>query len=162
VYQKRTRPILPRVTRRASSAREELLAWGKARSLRDRATEYSNSASTASDSGVQERFIEIARHYSVLAAAEAKSADRLASERRGSVRTSPKEQFDGRAKIQTLRLKLRLFASKQTDATVRLQCLAIESKLAELSERNYSDLREVLASHVKGLEEALRRTAIEK
>jgi hypothetical protein len=159
VYVKITRPNIPRVTRHSSSAREELLAWGKARSLRDRANEYSDNANNASDSNVQERFTEIARHYRTLAAAEARGADRLAAERRGPLRASPKEHFDRGREIKALRLKLREFGSKQTDIAVRLECHIIEIKLADLSKGNHPNLREVLAGHVKRLEQALRRSA---
>ena len=61
------------------------------------------------------------------------------------------------AEIQTLRLKLQLFASRQTDATVRSQCLAVDTKLAEVLEGDDPILRQVLANSVEQLEEALRR-----
>jgi hypothetical protein len=62
--------------------RDELLAWAKARDFRDRATEYLNRARLAPDGGVQRRFIDIARHYRILAAAGTGIADRLGDERR--------------------------------------------------------------------------------
>ena len=69
------------------------------------------------------------------------------------------------AEIQALRLKLQLFASRQTDATVRSQCLAVDTRLAEVLEGDYSILRQILANSVEQLEEALRwatRSTIEK
>jgi hypothetical protein len=67
------------------------------------------------------------------------------------------------AEIQALRLELHLFADRQTDPTVRSQCLTIDSKLAEALERDDPLLREVLANSVEQLKEALRgaRRAIE-
>jgi hypothetical protein len=64
-----------------------------------------------------------------------------------------------------LRLKLQLFASQQTDATVRSQCLAVNTKLAEILEGDDPILRQLLAHSVEQLEEALRwaaRSTIEK
>ena len=46
------------------------------------------------------------------------------------------------AEIQALRLKLQLFASRQSDATVRSQCLAVDTKLAELLEGYLMGIRE--------------------
>ena len=69
------------------------------------------------------------------------------------------------AEIQALRLKLQLFASRQTDATVRSQCLAVDTRLAEVLEGDDSILRQILANSVEQLEEALRwatRSTIEK
>jgi hypothetical protein len=148
--------------RRRSSAREELLAWAKARDFRDRATEYLNRARVAADDNVQRRFIDIARHYRTLAAAEASNADRLGDERRGQSETSQSRSPDGTIEIQTLRLKLQLFASQQTDQTVRSQCLAVDTKLAELLAGDDPTLRQVLANSVKQLEEALWRPMIEE
>ena len=59
--------------------------------------------------------------------------------------------------IQALRLKLELFANRQTDKAVRSQCLAVDTKLAEVLEGDNSILRELLANTVEQLEEALRR-----
>jgi hypothetical protein len=64
--------------------------------------------------------------------------------------------------IQALRLKLQLFASRQTDATVRSQCHAVDTRLAEVLEGDDPILRQVLANSVEELEEALRRSRIEK
>ena len=72
--------------RRASSARDELLAWAKAGDFRERATEYLNRARLAPDDNVQRRFIDIARHYRIIAEAEASNADRLGDERRARER----------------------------------------------------------------------------
>ena len=69
------------------------------------------------------------------------------------------------AEIQALRLKLQLFASRQTDATVRSQCLAVDTRLAEVLEGDDPVLRQILANSVEQLEEALRwatRSTIEK
>ena len=63
------------------------------------------------------------------------------------------------AEIQALRLKLQLFAGRQTDQTVRSQCLAVDTRLAEVLEGDDPILREVLANSVDQLEEALRRAA---
>ena len=65
------------------------------------------------------------------------------------------------AEIQTLRLKLQLFASRQTDATVRSQCLAVDTKLAEVLEGDDPILRKILANSVEQLEEALRWAALD-
>jgi hypothetical protein len=63
------------------------------------------------------------------------------------------------AEIQALRLKLQVFASRQNDATVRSQCLAVDTRLAEVLEGNDPILRQVLANSVEQLEEALHRAA---
>ena len=55
------------------------------------------------------------------------------------------------AEIQALRLKLQLFASRQTDATVRSQCLAVHTKLAEVLEGDDPILRQILANSVEQL-----------
>jgi alkylhydroperoxidase family enzyme len=69
------------------------------------------------------------------------------------------------AEIQTVRLKLLAFADRQSDQTVRSQCLAVDAKLADALERDNPILRQVLANSVEQLEEALRwaaRSTIEK
>jgi hypothetical protein len=69
------------------------------------------------------------------------------------------------AEIQTVRLKLLAFANRQSDQTVRSQCLAVDGKLAEVLEGDNPILRQVLANSVEQLEEALRwaaRSTIEK
>jgi hypothetical protein len=48
--------------------------------------------------------------------------------------------------VQALRLKLQLFASQQTDQTIRRQCHAVDKKLAEVIEGNHPTLRQVLAN----------------
>jgi DNA end-binding protein Ku len=70
------------------------------------------------------RLNDIAQHYRLLAAAEAKDAGRLGNERREK-KALENGSFDGRAEIQTLRLKLRLFASQRTGQIVRAQCFAV-------------------------------------
>jgi hypothetical protein len=59
--------------------------------------------------------------------------------------------------IQALRLKLELFASRQTDQTVRSQCHAVDTKLAEVLEGDDPILRQVLANSVEQLEKTVRR-----
>jgi hypothetical protein len=65
------------------------------------------------------------------------------------------------AEIQALRLKLQLFASRQTDATVRSQCLAVDTRLTEVLEGDDPILRQILANSVEQLEEALRWAALD-
>ena len=65
-----------------SSAREELLAWAKARDFREQVTEYLNRARLEPDGDVQRRFVDIAQHYRTLAEAEASNAGRMGDERR--------------------------------------------------------------------------------
>ena len=131
---------------------------GQIRNLRDRAAEYSNDARVASDSGVQRRLNDIAQHYRLAAAAEAKDAGRLGNERREKSKASENGGSDGRPEIETLRLKLRQFASQQTDQIVQARCLAVDQTLAEISEGNDLNLRPVLANHIQSLEQALRRS----
>jgi hypothetical protein len=131
---------------------------GQIRNLRDRAAEYSNDARVASDSGVQRRLNDIAQHYRLAAAAEAKDAGRLGNERREKSKASENGGSDGRPEIETLRLKLRQFASQQTDQIVQARCLALDQTLAEISEGNDLNLRQVLANHIQSLEQALRRS----
>jgi hypothetical protein len=69
------------------------------------------------------------------------------------------------AEIQTVRLKLVAFTDRQSDQTVRSQCLAVDARLAEVLEGDDPILRQVLANSVEQLEEALRwaaRSTIEK
>jgi hypothetical protein len=131
VYPKSSGQSHHQVTRSSSGAREELLAWAKAGYLRDRAAKYMNDARDASDSSAQRRLNNIAQHYRLAAAAEAKDAGRLGNERREKSKISENGTFDGRPEIETLRLKLRQFASQQTDQIVRSRCLALDQKLAE-------------------------------
>ena len=63
--------------------------------------------------------------------------------------------------IQAVRLKLQLFARRQTDATVRSQCHAVDKRLAEILEGDDPILRQILANSVEQLEEALQRSRIE-
>ena len=122
---------------------------GQIRNLRDRAAEYSNDARVAPDSGVQRRLNDIAQHYRLAAAAEAKDAGRLGNERREKSKASENGGSDGRPEIETLRLKLRQFASQQTDQIVQARCLALDQTLAEISEGNDLNLRRVLANHIQ-------------
>jgi hypothetical protein len=63
------------------------------------------------------------------------------------------------AEIKALRAKLIHFSSRQQDATVQFHCLLIDSNLAQaLLGRDDPMLREVLASSIGQLEEALRRS----
>jgi hypothetical protein len=135
-----------RVTRRSSPARDELLVWAKARDFRDRATEYLNRARLEPDGDVQRRFVDVAQHYRILAEAEASNAGRLGNERRGQSETSQSGSRNGSIEVQALRLKLQLFASQQTDQTIRRQCHAVDKKLAEVIEGNHPTLRQVLAN----------------
>jgi hypothetical protein len=61
------------------------------------------------------------------------------------------------AEIQALRLKLLAFADRQTDQTVRSQCVAIDTRLAEALEGDDPILCQVLANSVEQLEQALHR-----
>jgi hypothetical protein len=159
MYPKSSKQSHRQATRSPSTARDELLAWAKARNLRDRAVKYLNDARVASDSGVQRRLNDIAQHYRLAAAAEAKDAGRLGNERREKSKISENGTFDGRPEIETLRRKLRQFASQQTDQIVRARCLALDQKLAEISEGHDLNLRQVLADHIQPLEQAVRRSS---
>ena len=69
------------------------------------------------------------------------------------------------AEIQTVRLKLVAFTDRQSDRTVRSQCLAVDARLAEVLEGDDPIRRQVLANCVEQLEEAIRwaaRSTIEK
>jgi hypothetical protein len=158
MYPKSSRQSHRQATLSPSTARDELLAWAKARNLRDRAVKYQNDARDASDAGFQRRLNDIAQHYRLAAAAEAKDAGRLGNERREKSKISENGTFDGRPEIETLRRKLRQFASQQTDQIVRARCLALDEKLAEIAEGNDLNLRRVLADHIQHLEQALRRS----
>jgi hypothetical protein len=87
------------VLNKRPSAREELLAWAKARDFRERANEYLNRARHEPDGDVQSRFVDIAQHYQILAEAEASDAGRMGDERRarsgqsGSRNRSPDGDF---------------------------------------------------------------------
>jgi len=99
VYPKGSDPTFRRITRRSSRAREELLAWAKARDFRERANEYLNRARHTPDGDVQRRFVDIGQHYQILAEAEASDAGRMGDERRarsgqsGSRNRSPDGDF---------------------------------------------------------------------
>ena len=61
------------------------------------------------------------------------------------------------AEIQALRLQLHHFGSQHHDPAVQFHCLAVDSNLAEaLDGRDDQMLRDVLASSVAHLDEALR------
>ena len=55
--------------------------------------------------------------------------------------------------IQALRLRLQLFASRQTDATIRSQCHAVDTRLAEVLKEDDPILRQILANSVEQLKE---------
>jgi gas vesicle protein len=135
-----------------------LLAWAKARDFREQANEYLNRARLEPEGDVQRRFVDVAQHYRILAEAEASNAGRLGNERRGQSETSQSGSPNGSIEVQALHLKLQLFASQQTDQTVRSQCHAVDKKLAEVVEENHPPLRQVLARHVEQLEKAIRRS----
>jgi hypothetical protein len=158
MYLKSSKQSHRQATRSPSTARDELLAWARARNLRDRAAKYQNDARDASNTGFQRRLNDIAQHYRLAAAAEATDAGRLGNERREKSKISENGTFGGRAEIKTIRLKLRQFASQQTDQIVRARCLALDEKLAEIAEGNDLNLRRVLADHIQHLEQALRRS----
>ena len=63
------------------------------------------------------------------------------------------------AEIQTVRLKLLAFADRQSDQTIRSECLAVDAKLAEVLEGDNPILRQVLANSVEQLEESLHWAA---
>ena len=131
--------------------------WAKARDFRDRATERRKRARLEPDGDVQRPFLDVAQHYRILAEAEASNAGRLGNERRGQSETSQSGSRNGSIEVQALRLKLQLFASQQTDQTIRRQCHAV----AEVIEGNHPTLRQVLANSVRQqLEEAVRRSTI--
>jgi hypothetical protein len=66
------------------------------------------------------------------------------------------------AEIKALRATLTHFSSGQRDPTVQFHCLLIDSNLAQaLLGRDDPMLREVLASSIGQLEEALRRLRAE-
>ena len=57
VYPKGSDPTFRRITRRSSRARDELLAWAKARDFREQATQYLNRARLEPEGDVQRRFV---------------------------------------------------------------------------------------------------------
>jgi hypothetical protein len=64
--------------------------------------------------------------------------------------------------IKALRAKLARFSGGQQDAAVQFHCLVVDSNLAQaLLGRDDPMLREVLASSIAQLEEALRRSRAE-
>ena len=63
-------------------ARQELLGRARARTYRDRATEFLNLARSAGEVDVRNRYLTIAQHYRTLAKAEERNATRHATERR--------------------------------------------------------------------------------
>ena len=64
--------------------------------------------------------------------------------------------------IEALRAKLARFSGGQQDAAVQFNCLVVDSNLAQaLLGRDDPMLREVLASSIAQLEEALRRSRAE-
>ena len=62
--------------------RQELRDWTRARGYRDRAAEFLELASNASNSDVQNRYVKIAQHYRTLAEAEERGAEQKGTERR--------------------------------------------------------------------------------
>jgi hypothetical protein len=59
--------------------------------------------------------------------------------------------------IKAIQAELRRFQSRQSDAAVQLHCIAIETNLAgALDGQDDSSFREILASNVERLAEAIR------
>ena len=81
MYSKSSTPTPREWVARRTSGRDELLAWAKARDFRERANEYLNRGLEL-DCDVRRRFVDVARHYGILAEAEASNASRMGEERR--------------------------------------------------------------------------------
>ena len=65
------------------------------------------------------------------------------------------------AKIQALRLELRRFQDQQCDAAVQFHCIAIDLNLAAaLDGRNDPSLRQILATNVENLADAVRSASL--
>jgi hypothetical protein len=62
------------------------------------------------------------------------------------------------AEIQNVRLKLVAFTDRQSDETVRSQCLAVDARLAEVLEGDDQTLRQVLANSVPYVGRRARRS----
>jgi hypothetical protein len=82
MYSKSSTPTPREWVARRTSGRDELLAWAKARDFRERANEYLNRARLEPNGDVRRRFVDVARHYGILAEAEASNASRMGEERR--------------------------------------------------------------------------------
>jgi hypothetical protein len=100
VYPKGSDPTFRRITRRSSRARDELLAWAKARDFREQATQYLNRARLEPEGDVQRRFVDVAQHYRLLAEAEASNAGRLGMSDAGSRRLLKVEVPTGALKFK--------------------------------------------------------------
>jgi hypothetical protein len=65
--------------------------------------------------------------------------------------------------INAVRLELRRFQNHQSDAAVQFHCIAIETNLAAALEgQNDASFREILASNVEHLAEAIRTERLRK
>ncbi len=62
-------------------ARQERRDWTQARRYWNRATEFLELASSASDPNVQDRYVTIAQHYGTLAEAEERGTGQRGTER---------------------------------------------------------------------------------
>jgi hypothetical protein len=82
MYSKSSTPTPREWVARRTCGRDELLAWAKARDFRERANKYLNRARLEPDGDVRRRFVDVARHYGILAEAEASNASRMGEERR--------------------------------------------------------------------------------
>jgi hypothetical protein len=61
--------------------------------------------------------------------------------------------------IRAIRVELRRFQSQQSDAAVQFHCIAIDTNLAAaLDGQSDSSFREILASNVERLADAIRAT----
>jgi hypothetical protein len=69
-------------------ARQELRHWTRARGYWNRAAEFLELASSASDPNVRDRYVTIAQHYRALAEAEERGADQKGTERPSQRRAS--------------------------------------------------------------------------
>jgi len=87
--------MIERVNRRASEelmsdnrARQELRHWTRARGYWNRAAEFLELASNASDPNVRDRYVTIAQHYRILAEVEERGAEHKGTDRRSQRQAS--------------------------------------------------------------------------
>jgi hypothetical protein len=66
-----------------------------------------------------------------------------------------------KTEIEAIQLELRRFQNQQSDAAVQFHCIAIDTNLATaLDRQNDSSFREILASNVERLADAVRGARI--